>query len=286
MLISALLVTNQTDVLQDVDGLHAGVVYIFTITRSFVTIVKPSESKAGDEFGASLAIHGSTFVVGAPNGDNDDSEATGSAYIYLINGTSVAKLLATDGRIGDSFGYSVGISRDMVVVGSPLGRTRNGRDSGSVHLFSLDGTFMKKIVAPDGLALDRFGISISLSNEMLVVGAVRSDGSGSVYMFTPDGIYIDKLVSPEGSVTNKFGISIDTSGDIIVVGAESDGDDGEDSGAAYIFSSEGIFQYKMFAHNRTSTRNFGRSVSISNNLVVIGAPGDGSNVTGQAYLYL
>ena len=84
-----------------------------------------SDGAEGDYFGVSVSISGDTVVVGA-NGDDDNGDTSGSAYVFVkpsagwSNMTQTAKLTASDGVEGDYFGYSVSVSGDTVVVGASL----------------------------------------------------------------------------------------------------------------------------------------------------------------------
>ncbi|NJM06583.1 hypothetical protein HC891_10925 [Candidatus Gracilibacteria bacterium] len=94
----------------------------------------PNDGVAGDRFGESLAITGSTVVIGAPGADG-----IGAAYVFdLASGAQQAKLRAGDGQSGDAFGFSVAVADTTVVVGAP-GDDDNGLRSGSIYVFELSG---------------------------------------------------------------------------------------------------------------------------------------------------
>jgi len=80
-----------------------------------------SDGAASDAFATSVAISGDTVVVGAPDHTTDMKGLAGQAYVYVRSGTTwseQAKLKASDGALGDSFGDSVAISGEAVVVGA------------------------------------------------------------------------------------------------------------------------------------------------------------------------
>ncbi len=94
--------------------------------------LKASNTDTDDLFGTSVAVSGDTVVVGAPgessnatgvNGDQTNNSAlnSGAAYVFVRNGTTwtqQAYLKASNTDPGDSFGVSVAISGDTVVVGA------------------------------------------------------------------------------------------------------------------------------------------------------------------------
>ena len=72
-------------------------------------------------FGHSVSISGDYAVVGAYYDDDGDVSNSGSAYIFVRDGTSwsqQAEIVASDAAMGDRFGKSVSISGDYAVVGA------------------------------------------------------------------------------------------------------------------------------------------------------------------------
>ena len=90
-----------------------------------------------DRFGISVAISGSTAIVGALLND-DNGTNSGSAYLFDIsdpkNPVQIAKLLPNDGAANDQFGTSVAISGAIAIVGAFFDDD-NGESSGSAYLF-------------------------------------------------------------------------------------------------------------------------------------------------------
>jgi hypothetical protein len=175
-------------------GLDSGSAYVFT--RSGVTWTEEakltaSDAAAGDWFGWSVSLSGDTAVVGAAN-DADGGLDSGSAYVFVGSGSSwteQAKLTASDAAAYDWFGFQLSVSGDTVVVGA-YGDDDAGDYSGSAYVFTRSGsswTEQTKLTASDAAAGDYFGMSVSVSGNTVVVGAVLDDdagsNSGSVYVF-------------------------------------------------------------------------------------------------------
>jgi len=75
-------------------------------------------------FGTSVAISGTTAVVGAPGASIPSYAVQGAAYVFTQSGTAFTQpaslqLAASDGFVGDGFGDSVAIGASTVVVGAP-----------------------------------------------------------------------------------------------------------------------------------------------------------------------
>ena len=187
----------------DDNGTNSGSAYVFIRSGTSWTQeakLLPIGGAAEDFFGTSVSISGDYIVVGAELNDDNGSNS-GSAYVFKRSGTSWAqqdKLLPSDGAMDDNFGQSVSISGDYAVVGASSNND-NGNNSGSAYLFKRTGTSwaeVTKLLAFDAAADDKFGISVSISGDCTIVGALSDDDdgseSGSAYVFcgftTPVGV--------------------------------------------------------------------------------------------------
>jgi len=266
-------------------------------------------------FGQSIAIaaDGLTAVVGAPGGDGQ-SDNTGVAYVFRWDGLKwrqMALLLASDGAYADGFGTSVAISGDTIVVGAPYDDDHDN-ESGSVYVFVRPdagwyGTQYErcKLLASDGAAVDYLGISVAIDGDVVVAGAPYANGPGNdydvgaAYVFVrwpngwPPGTLNEdaKLLASDRATADQFGHSVAISGDTIVVGAI--GDEGDepgmwDVGSAYVFVGSGSSwtqHAKLRASDGAAWDEFGRSVAISGDTVVVGVPYANQH-TGSAYVFV
>jgi hypothetical protein len=269
----------------------SGSAYVFVRSGSTwmeQTKLTASDGAARDYFGYSVAISGETIVVGAYQYDG-----SGAAYVFVRHGTrwiQQAKLTADDGAGADLFGSSVAIHGETVVVGA------SGDDyyKGAAYVFVRRGGhwFQKaKLTAQGGAPPDQFGFSVAISGETIVVGANQADGSkGSVCVFARDGgswTQQTKLNANDGEEGDRFGNSVAIRDETIVVGAYADADHGSNSGAAYVFVGSGrhwFQQSKLMAQDGAANDQFGTSVAISGETIVVGAWGD-DGAKGSAYLF-
>jgi len=271
------------------------------LTLSEAAKLLATDGAADDIFGISVSVSGDTAVVGA-HSDDDNGSGSGSAYVFTRSGTTwtqQAKLTASDGAADDIFGHSVSLSGETAVVGAAADDD-NGLNSGSAYVFTRSGTTwaqQAKLTASDGAAGDQFGRSVSVSGETAVIGAYLDDdngsNSGSAYVFTRSGTtwtHQVKLIASDGAADDQFGRSVSVSGETAVVAAYLDDDNGSNSGSAYVFIRSGTTwtqQAKLTASDGAAGDQFGRSVSVSGETVVIGAYLDddnGSN-SGSAYVF-
>jgi hypothetical protein len=158
-----------------------------------------SDGKAGDHFGWSVAIDGDYALVGNP-GDDDKGADSGSAYIFKRNGIKwyeQQKLTASDGKAGDRFGFSVAIDVASDGEYALVGALRDD-DKGSAYIFKWDGTSwtqQAKLTASDGAAYDRFGESVAIAGEYVLVGAPTDSffsdpDPGSAYIYLLRGVEV------------------------------------------------------------------------------------------------
>ena len=235
---------------ETVGGTEAGSAYVFVrsgTTWSEQQKLLASDAAPGDLFGGSVSISGNTVVAGARG--FPPSSHTGKAYVFVRSGTTWSeqqKLVASDGALGDSFGWAVAVSADTIVVGATGDTTPAGTWAGSAYVFVRSGTAwaeQQKLLASDGDAGNFFGRSVSLSVDTAVVGTVHhahAVSGGSAYVFVRSGTtwtQRQELLAPDAMSDDWFGDSVSVSAGTIVVGASHDdtGPESEDAGSAHVF---------------------------------------------------
>lgn len=252
--------------------------------------LEPPPGAFGYFFGWSVAVGGNVALIGA-FGDN-------AAYVYRFDGINwieETRLTAFDTVSGDGFGQVVGVSDDVALVGAP-GQNTN---TGAAYVFRRDPTkgwlYETKLTASDANVGDEFGKSLSIDSGVALIGAWRDDDrgddSGAAYVYRYSGGIgwreEAKLTASDGAAGDMFG-RVSVSGNVAVVGALADDDAGASSGSAYVFRFNGVDwpqEAKLTASDATGSDEFGESVSVSGDVVVIGAYKDGATYTGAAYTY-
>ena len=244
----------------------------------------------------SIALHaalGALVVAGLA------AAAPATAAAAKASPLQQAKLTAADGATYDHFGQSVAISGDTVAVGVQEDDIDGRSEQGSVYVFVRSGatwSFQAKLTAPGGSAGDRFGASVAIAGDTVVAGAPADDigansTQGSAWVFVRDGVVWAppaRLVAADGAANVAFGNSVAISGETIAVGEAGDAGG---RGSAYVFTYNGRIwtqQAKLTASDGAALDNFGDSVAISGETVVVGAAGDdiGASVNqGSAYVF-
>jgi len=290
---------------EETGATDSGSAYIFTRSGTTWTQqqkIVSSDLQAFDQFGASVSIDGDTVVVGA-TGEDTGGQQAGAAYVFTRSGTTWTqqqKIQASDIGAGDGFGISVSISGDTVVVGAQLEDT-GGADAGAAYVFTRSGTTwtqQAKIQSSDIEANDRFGYSVAIDGDTVVVSAYYEDtggtNAGAAYIFTRSGTtwtQQQKIQASDAEAIDQFGWSVSIDGDTVVVGAFAEDTGGTSAGAAYIFTRDGTTwtqQQKIQASDVQAGDQFGISVSIDGETVVVGAQLEdtGGSDAGAAYIFV
>lgn len=252
-------------------------------------------------FGYSVAAGDDYVVVGAPL-DSDNGDAAGAAYVFTNSGgtwTEAAKLTASDGAAGDSFGFSVATSGDFILVGA-YADDDGGIESGSAYLFERSGSSwneVDKVVPVDAGEQDKFGWNVAMSDEYAIITAYEDDNngtdSGSAFVFERDGRSLTEVSTLRPDTVaelDRFGISVAMSGDYAVIGASDDDDDGNNSGSAYVFELTGgawTEVSQLRADDADIRDRFGRAVAVDEGTIVVGSYRDDDNgdASGSAYVF-
>ena len=292
------------------DGLEDTAVYVFVHSGTAWTEqarLAPSDGSGGDHFGISVALAGDTAVVGASTDDTANGEDTGSAYVFVREGTTwteQAHLVASDGRPNDFFGTSVAASGDSILVGAFGDDARGTEVAGSAYVFVRNGTTWTEqahIFAAVPTASDQFGASVALEGDTALIGNPGADSEfvadvGSVDVFTRSGTTWTqqaRLFGSEGQAGADLGLDIDLDGNTALVGAAGTATvAGENVGSVYIFVRNGTIwteQAHLFASDGAAVDFFGGWVGLSGDTAVVTAIGDDTTAgvnAGSAYVFV
>ena len=337
-------------------AVNAGAAYVFARNGTIWTqqaTLKPAAigtTQVGDQFGFKVAVSGDTVVIGAVGEDsdttginskpNENGNRSGAAYVYVRDGTTWSQqAYLKPAAVGttqfqDQFGFSVKVSGDTVVIGAPfedssvLGPNNTpdegAPDAGAAYVFTRSGTtwsqqaYLKPAAVGATQEDDLFGVSVDVSGDTVVVGALFEDGgstainsspdegasaSGAAYVFVRSGstwnqqAYVKAAAIGSTQEGDQFGRAVAISGDTLVVGApfedsgtmgiNSGPDEGADAfGAGFVYRRTGT-NWVQEAHVKSSESSvhgandqFGFSVAVSGNTAVVGAAYENSGSTG------
>ncbi len=321
--------------------------YVLTVKRldyqrfSQRGLFKASNTGAGDLFGVSVAIDGDTLAIGAPfesssvaNVPNDNTAlAAGAVYVFTFSNNvwrEQARIKASNAQAGDHFGEKIALQGDTLVIGAPQedGINNAASNAGAVYVYQRSGlTWAENTIlhASNAGSNDLFGSSLSLSSNILVVGAPGEASSilagaadnslqdaGAAYVFElNNNTWVEQTIlkASNAEASDLFGGSIDIFDNTIVIGAT--GEDSSkilgasdnsvsNSGAAYVFLHNTLGweeQAILKASNFGVGDEFGKSVSVFQDTVAVGAyfedssfvAGGGDNLapdSGAVYVFV
>lgn len=278
-----------------------GAVDVFRFRRTdgrefweFVRRIAPTDLASGAAFGTSVSLSGDTLVVGAPESDQDGSNA-GAVYVFERNRDGadawgpLCRVRSSDLNAGDRFGFSVSLDLNLLAVGA-YGEKPGGVSKGAAYVFHRNAGAewfgqVARLLASDGAAGDEFGSAVAVDGDRVVVGAPADDNengtdAGAAYLFTRDHGGLNQW----GALRKFLG---ETAGDhlgravairdsYLLLGAP-DSDAGGSHGRAYLHErNQGGADSWGWIHNlvgsATSGSRFGTAVALDPPRALVGAP--------------
>lgn len=173
----------------------------------------------------------------------------------------------------------------------------------TVCIFSLQlvvgQDIIEQIISPNnGASNDNFGGTVDIDGDIMVVGAAKKNAgglpdAGEVYVYRKaNGIWTleANLIASDAGISNQFGKSVSVYNDKIAVGSPNDGEAAFNAGAVYIFAFDNgswVEEEKIMANDAEPSDNFGFSVSLDMDRVLVGCPNNngGSPNIGSAYIF-
>jgi len=303
-----------------------GLVYVFKrdgTSWSQVDRLSPNSNQWPHLFGESVSIgyyqyngvdyH--TIAVGAYNDGTDLNNKPGALYIFqatntatypdkFYNSNTCNPCKPSDLLNNDQFGRSVDISGKYIIAGAPADDESGYNNSGAAYIYTVDSDnkwiYQAKLQPSDIFEDKSFGWSVSIDGDYAIIGASDDDigngweGSGSAYVFVRDDTSWSqqaKIIDPDFKESDRFGHSVSISGNRALVGQFNADDIKSDAGAALIFSRNGTDwskDLKLLPADGSVDDNYGFSVALDGNNIIIGVPNDdynGMTNAGRAYLY-
>jgi FG-GAP repeat/LVIVD repeat len=182
-----------------------------------------------------------------------------------------------------------------IIVGAPDDDNGLSLDYGSVSIYKYNGSswvLMQKILDANGAVDDRFGYSVSVSGNFVIVGAPEDDGlsinHGSASIYQYNGVNWVFMIKNTGTTGNdQFGYSVSISGNYAMVGVFGFN---SSRGAAIIYKYNGsgwVLNQQLTDPASAPNDFFGISVSISGNYAIVGTSADfiGTSPQGSSTIY-
>lgn len=198
-------------------------------------------------------------------------------------------LYSPTSSIEDRFGSSIDIESGLLIIGDRNDDTA-GTNAGCawVVLHGPGGwVFLEKLIPSMQADHQAFGHAVSTDGRTVAIGSPGasnqdelpiSAGSVIVYRVQASGLHEDgNLLHPDPDSWDRFGQAVALHGDTIAVGCPRDDTSGSDSGSVHMFRKAGgdwLHEGTLIPSDGEAHDQFGMSVSLGSDLVIIGAPGD------------
>jgi len=349
-------ITNGNSASADNSATSSGAAYVFHRTGSTwaqEAYLKAPNTETTDFFGTAVAIDGNTILVSAIQEDSNqititngptasiDNSASSSGAVYVFQRTGStwvqqAYIKPPNAEANDQFGISLSISGDTIVVGAfneasnqttiTNGTSASANNSaafaGAAYVFQRSGTSWAQqayLKASNIEANDRFGTSVSISGDTIVVGSGFEDSnqttitngatassdntasaSGAAYVYRRTGsTWAEEayLKAPNADANDQFGNAVAIDGDTIVVGAFSEASNQTTitngttassdnsatlAGAAYVFQrTDSTWSHQAYLKppNLGADDRFGNAVAIEGNTILVSSIFEDNNQT-------
>ena len=258
-----------------------------------------SDLSNGDQFGRSVAVLGSTIVVGASFGDGDVIDG-GAVYIFERDSRGefqeVALLQASDATPRMNFGTTISMQEGRFVVGA-FSAITDDVTTGAAYVFDFDETTetwgeVARLVPEGAAEEDQFATIVALDGDLIAVAAPGDDDAGpdfgAVFLFEEErnGRFAErqKITTTDSCSANCFGSGgLALAGNTLVVGSiDLIASDGNDNGVTFVFESNGSAFEEIVRLTTAEGGLSGLALGISDGVLAVGSPS--GEIQGLAFV--
>ncbi|RCJ24923.1 hypothetical protein A6S26_17100 [Nostoc sp. ATCC 43529] len=263
----------------------------FQLTRTFVSPIPDAYADGTDFFGFSLDLYKKKVLIGA-YGDDTGAIDTGIVHLFDVN---TGKLLRTFSNPspdkGDNFGFEVALNNKYALVGA-VGDDTGAIDTGIAYLFNAKtGKLLQTFTNPNPGDGDRFGASLALDGNKILIGSPLNDtegtDSGIAYLFdAKTGKLLQTFANPNPGIEG-FGASLSFAGNNKVAIGAPRAETSPESGVVYIFDIDtGALTQTIPSPTPNDGDSFGFPVEASKDRVLIGSSRADTEIANSGIVYL
>ncbi|NBX26380.1 MAG: hypothetical protein EBQ99_10115, partial [Planctomycetes bacterium] len=241
----------------------------------------PPEAQAGERFGSTVRLLDAMIVVSAPRASVGTNDRAGRVVVFEPSGSgwlASAVLTPPMPAAGMMFGESLDATQDRIAVGCPA--------QNMVHVFRRVAgiwTHEDSLPAPTITARARFGQSLRLQGDSLLVSEPRAPGGGCVHAFEfQGGSWVHQRISraTEAAVTPDWAWTLGGAGDRLAMGASRHVVEGVTHGSVSLWSAGEDPARELVLAIPASPEDlslFGAAIAMSSETLAVGSPGQGSD---------
>jgi hypothetical protein len=233
--------------------------------------------------GFPLALHGDVVLLGQPS-DSTKGFEVGQAYLFDAGTGAFLRTFDDPTKTSmDGFGISVDVDATRVLIGA-YGDDTLGTNVGQAHLFdAMTGNLLRTFNDPSITSLDNFGDSVALEGSRALIGAYQDDtkapNAGQAHLFDSEtGALLHTFNDPSPVSNGLFGLMVDLDGNLVAInGVER----------VYVFDASNGSLLRTIPNPSALGGNFGYSLALEGNLLLVGSSRDSTRGTdvGRAYLF-
>ncbi len=231
----------------------------------------------GHLFGSALVVSAATLAIAAPG------QTPAAVYVFVHDGSAwvqQARIASPQGPLSGGFGSALALQGDRLVIGADQASSR----AGAAYVYTRSGTtwtLQARLAPLDAAAGDRFGSSLALSDDSVLIGAPfragvapgsHAQGAAYIYVHTLGSWVQQARLSPAVAVDgDSFGAALALDGDRAAIGAPLAGG----SGRVHVFErAAGIWseQAQLGAIDGAPGDRFGWAIGLDGDTLVVGAP--------------
>lgn len=260
-------------------SIEAGMVYLFDTDGSPFLELKGPIVGLRQKFGAEVALGKDIILVAEIGGMMEGVIHAGLVHAFDHEGTYIRNLTSPSMKPGGTFGWSIAVSDEYILVGEPgyipLSQIP---EICSVYVYDYDWNHVATLIAPDEMERTCFGISTSISSDYVIVGepwatVEGNEKAGRAHIFDTYWNHVATLQSPTPEDNGEFGRDVALGGDIVVVGERKGDVDSMNEGKVHVFDVEGNLIATLVSPEPAVSSMFGYSVETDGEIIVVGETG-------------
>lgn len=272
----------------------AGKVYIYDFDGNLVNTLESENPGQDMKFGTRIHIIEDMLMISEIHFGHD-SRGHGKLHIYDLDGNYKQTLHQPEGDDSTFFGSYVSKIGDELLVVEPNKDTEDGKWTGNVHVYDIDGDLKETYGSPNPIIEGNFGARLASNEDLIVVSELIGNfgygdhKKGRVYIFNSEWGLQKSLTTPENMPRDQFGYTLGVKDSYVFIGDRTSDVDGlARAGKIYVYNREGVGQYNITAPEPVASSYFGKTFTIQDDILIVGSPyRDTKGVvdSGKAYVF-